>query len=417
MRGLSACGLLAVLVSLAAADPAPVVLELRAGEHERRESPIIVPLPEGWNATKAVKLVSVDDQQEVPAQRVDQPKPALVWILEKPLAAGSTRRYRLEAMPASSAPAKVTCRDDGKSLLIAVEDRPVLRYHHATLEPPPAIDPVYRRSGFIHPLVTPSGRTVTDDFAPDHAHQHGLFFAWVNTTFQGHRVDFWNQKDLTGRVRHTEIGETSSGPVSGGFQVHLLHEDITKPSTPVAVLNETWNVRAYRIASVHIVDIESRQTCAGPEPLILNPYIYGGFGLRGNRAWFDPSANDNDPPSLVRNGQSDFLTSDGKRRQDGNHTRPRWVDLSGLVDGKQAGITVLNLPTNFRSPQPVRLHPNKPYFSISPVVVGKFAIEPGQPYVTRYRLVIHDGAPDPSELDRLRRDFTEPPTVSWINGQ
>ena len=43
---------------------------------------------------------------------------------------------------------------------------------------------------------------MTDDFPPDHAHQHGLFFAWVSTSFDGHDVDFWNQsKKSDGDVR------------------------------------------------------------------------------------------------------------------------------------------------------------------------------------------------------------------------
>jgi hypothetical protein len=44
----------------------------------------------------------------------------------------------------------------------------------------------------------------------------------------------------------------------------------------------------------------SLQECAGPKPLKINKYHYGGMGLRGNHRWFDPAA---------RSGRSDFLTS------------------------------------------------------------------------------------------------------------
>src|SRR5262249_39181820 len=160
---------------------------------------------------------------------------------------------------------------------------------------------------------------------------------------------------------------------------------------PAPVLDETWTVRVYELDSHVLVDLESSQTCAGPSPLKVNSYHYGGFGLRGNRAWVDAMAKGNDPPHPARSGDSDFLTSEGESRRDGNHTRPRWVDLSGRVSGHSAGVAVLDHPGNFRFPQPVRLHPNKPYFCFAPMVLGEFDIVPGRPYVSRYRLLAHDG--------------------------
>ena len=54
-----------------------------------------------------------------------------------------------------------------------------------------------------------------------------------------------------------------------------------------------------------------------------------------------PSEGDNSIAVIVKHvggnllsRWTDFLTSDGNRRIDGNHTRPRWVDLSGQIDGK-----------------------------------------------------------------------------------
>jgi hypothetical protein len=356
----------------------------------------------------------VDDQKPCAVQILELDPPAVAFLLERPLPAGQSRRYRLQAAdPAAPTQAKVTCDDDGKALTLRADGHVVVRYHHAMVDPPAGIDPVYRRSGFIHPLLSPFGRALTDDFAPDHAHQHGLFFAWVNTTFRGHPVDFWNQKGLTGRIRHDAVLGTASGPVCAEFAVRLRHEDITAPNAPVAVLNETWTVRTYRTGTVHVVDFVSRQECSGAEPLKINKYHYGGLGLRSNRAWFDPQAGD-DPPNPERSGRSDFLTSEGKHRADGNHTRPRWVDLSGLVEGQFAGITILDSPENFRAPQPVRLHPNKPYFCFAPMVVGEFTIDPGRPYTSRYRLLLHDGPADVPSIEEAWRDYAEPASVHVV---
>ncbi len=75
---------------------------------------------------------------------------------------------------------------DGK-LTLANSPHSILSYHTATSKPPAGIAAHYARSGHIHPLMTPNQQTVTSEFPVDHPHQHGLFFAWVNTQFDGHK--------------------------------------------------------------------------------------------------------------------------------------------------------------------------------------------------------------------------------------
>jgi hypothetical protein len=406
---------LAVLGLLGADDPRGVVVEVAAGPWRRVETPVIIPWPEGLDLASTLTCEDMEAQKPTDVQVVDVARPRVAFIVRE-LAAGATRRYRFAPAERRRDDAKVTCVDDGKGLTFLVGGHVALTYNYATIDPPAGLDPVYRRSGFVHPLSTPSGRVVTADFPPDHAHQHGLFFAWVNTVFNGHKVDFWNQASRTGRVRGLAVLGTESGPLLGQVKARLWHEDITG-AVPMPVLGETWTLRVYSVTGTYLVDFESVQTCAGARPLEINKYLYGGLGLRGTSAWFDPKAEGENPPDPSRNGQSDFLTSEGKTRANGNHSRPRWVDLSGRLDGQFAGVTVLDHPGNFRFPQPVRLHPNKPYLSLAPEVEGSFRIEPGHPYVSRYRLVLHDGPTDPRFLDALWHDYAEPPTVRVVKGE
>ena len=104
-----------------------------------------------------------------------------------------------------------------------------------------------------------------------------------------------------------------------------------------------------------------------------------------------------------------FLTSEGKTREDGNHTRPVWTDMHGPIGGSQTGVTVINHPANFRFPQPVRLHPSMPYFVYTPHAFRSFTIQPGKPYTARYRYHVHLGAVEPKRADRLFHDFAAPP--------
>ncbi|MBI3465322.1 MAG: PmoA family protein, partial [Planctomycetes bacterium] len=110
-------------------------------------------------------------------------------------------------------------------------------------------------------------------------------------------------------------------------------------------------------------------------------------------------------------------TSEGKDRIDGNHTRPEWVSLSGKIDGQPAALTVMGHPTNYGFPQPVRLHPTKPYFCFAPMVLGEFKLEKSRPYVSRYRFLVHDGALDQVLNRSVWSDYAEPPSVRSVKGE
>ena len=65
---------------------------------------------------------------------------------------------------------------------------------------------------------------------------------------------------------------------------------------------------------------------------------------------------------------------------------PSGVDVT--IDGQNVSAAVFCSPKNFRAPQHVRIHPNKPYFCFAPMVAGPFKIETGREYVSRYRYLV-----------------------------
>jgi hypothetical protein len=154
-------------------------------------------------------------------------------------------------------------------------------------------------------------------------------------------------------------------------------------------------VRIYNHTDAYLFDLELTQICATESPLHILQHPYGGLAIRGNRNWLNPE-------------KSDYLTSEGKTRVNGNHTRPLWADLSGWIDRKMSGITVLEHPDNFRFPQTVRMEDVRPYFCFAPDASGPFTIEGGKPYVSRYRFYIHDGPPEPHANDHAWQDYAHP---------
>ena len=267
------------------------------------------------------------------------------------------------------------------------------------------IDPLYRRAGYIHPLKTLKGRLVTDELPPDHLHQNGVFSAWTRAVFDGRKVDFWNLKDETGRVDVLTLDHAWEGPVNTGFVARNQFIDLTT-GTPIPVLIETWTVRAYapdlRDDGIWYLDLRLDQVTAGHGPLELPEYRYGGFAVRGHRDWL---GEDN----------ARFLTADGATdRIPANATRSRWCAISGTTGDGIAGLAILDHPSNFRSPQPLRIHPSMPYFCYAPPQLGPFTIAADQPYRASYRIVVFDGEPDPETIERIWTDFANPPEVEVI---
>ncbi len=272
---------------------------------------------------------------------------------------------------------------------------------------PEGVLPIFSHGAHLHPVFSPSGKLVTGNHPSDHRWHRGIWLAWTQTEFEGRHPDFWNQGKgagadksggkLLAEVRFASLEKSWSGPVQGGFvSTHRFidHSD----SASKDVLLETWEVAAYRAGAVHVIDLISTQTCASASPLKLPKYHYGGLGVRGNELW--------NPVEAVT-----MLTSNGDDRTKGDSTKSKWVHLGGDVDGAPTGLVVLMHPTNFRFPQPLRLNPKNPQLCIAPSQGGAWIIEPGQPYVSRYRIVALDGKAEAAQFERLWLDYAEPATV------
>ena len=287
---------LLALVAASSAAEKKFSVSVQAGDFDRRDTVVTFPLPESaqrapslWRQGKAVPL------QVGPNGRAS-------FIVEE-LGKGTQAAYELVApagLPASS-PGKVgqvLARREGRKVRIGLlqagdppgsQARPLLEYQAEPGALPRAdIKSVLQRGAYLHPISTPSGKIVTDDYPTNHLHHHGVWWSWTKTRFDEREPDFWNMGDAKGRVEFLSLGDTWSGPVHGGFQSQHRFVDLTAPS-PVTVLTESWEVIAYapspRAGSYWLFDLVSQQQCATASALQLPTYRYGGLGVRGNRAW------------------------------------------------------------------------------------------------------------------------------------
>jgi hypothetical protein len=375
--------------------PGAVSVIVEAGRLDRRDVVVSFLLPAGIDPKST--MLRDDSGQTTPLQiQGDHAS----FVLSD-LRAGKSKKYQFER--SNTGPdVRVKVASDERLLSVTSGRDRIFDFRLRPELPEPGIKDAFKRAGYMHPVYTPAGHVVTDDYPSDHPHQHGIMFAWTKTEFEGRHPDFWNMGSGSGAVEFDGIGNSWSGPVHAGFAARLRYVDLSAPK-PVNALNELWSVQAYALRSGQepytMFDVISTQETAGNSPLLLPDYRYGGIAVRGHRNWREK-------------GNVTFLTSEGKDRIAGDDTRARWCAIFGKVDRVVAGIVAFGHPDNFRAPQPVRIHPDDPYFNFSPSKLGDWRIDPGKPYVSRYRFVAFDGPADRAELDRLWNDYANPPKVT-----
>jgi len=392
--------------SLAYGQPLATVT-VEAGDYDRIDIPVSVDLtgvPLGFPSDE-IHLVEVKGSQRVsvPVQFEAGSPPRLWWVLSGTTEAGTTRTYELVKGDASTA-SGVSVKIDDKVAQIQKDGTKVLNYNHAIVPAPAGQSKLYDRSGFIHPLWSPSGSVLTNIHPKDHYHHLGIWMPWTHTEFEGKKVDFWNLGEGQGTVRFKRFLSTTSGPVYGGFQAEQEHVALKTDEGEKVVLNEIWDVRVYNVGGPEkgywICDFVSTQRCVADSPLLLEEYRYGGFGFRATADWKGETAA--------------YLTSQGRTRKDGHGTRARWCDTAGVSDGQWKGITHFSSPENFRHPENMRIWPGfeqDVFFNWAPVQAGPFEMKPGQDHLFRYRMYVHEGKVDVANTERLWNDYAHPPKI------
>jgi len=388
-----ACSLLALC------SRAELRIVVDAGEFDRRDTVVDF----AWPRDAAPTAVLEDDRGKTAAVQIEDGNATLVV---RDLKRGERRTYK----PGTGSVQHVAHANVSKdAVTLTTFGKTALVYHTAKTDFPvnrPDLTPIYHRAGYIHPVYTPSGLLVTDDYPRNHKHHHGIWLSWSHALFEGRTNDYWNMGEGKGTMEFLGLDKSWSGPVHAGFASRHQHVDLTD-GRPKPALNETWHVRLFAVGNAaakayFLFDLDVTDSCATATPVQLPQYRYGGVCVRGNWAW---------------NGKANasVLTSEGetdRAKGDKDQVHARWVHLGGIVQGKFAGIAALGNPQNFRAPEPVRLNAAEPYFNFTPQQAGDMEIAPGKPFVGRYRFVVADGAPDRAELDSIWNDYAHPPRVT-----
>lgn len=330
---------------------------------------------------------------------------SLYWLIAPSVNPG--RVFQLERTTSKSLfPFMQTLQNNG-ALAIVDNGKDLLQYHFETVYPPKGIDTAYKRSGFIHPLNTPSGHALTRINAPDHYHHWGLWNPWTHVGFENEIVDFWNLKDRKGTVRFSGFNTIESGSVYAGFSALHEHVVFKKDGTEKTAINEVQTVKIYRAQpndTYYILDITSQLSCAGSSPVLLEEYRYGGMGIRATEQWGDKN--------------STTLTSEGKDRKSADGSTARWCLTQGSLGTDFGGLEMMSHPVNYNHPEPLRVWPENMngrgdvFLNFSPTKNKNWLLEPGKTYLLKYRFLIFDNKRSPQEAEEAWRSFAHPPKLS-----
>lgn len=355
-----------------------------------------------------LSLVEVKNGKRVPVacQIENRGKRTLYWIVNRNGEKASQKVFELiKSAPANTWPLVGVSNDTG-TLVISAGHKKLLQYNYRTHYPPAGVDTAFKRSGFIHPLWTPHGQSLTRINPPDHYHHYGLWNPWTKVLFEGRTVDFWNLKEKQGTVRFADLVSLNEGPVYGDYQTLHKHIAFNKENgTEKTAINELQSVRIYQPSSpqdYYIADITIQLNCATASPVVLEEYRYGGLGWRATADW--------------NKTNSEMLTSEGKTRKDADGSKARWVIVQGSFGQDYGGAVMMSCPVNYNYPEPLRIWPESigngdVYANFSPTKDKDWRLEPGHDYVLRYRFLVFNGKYDPKKAETAWQYFAHPPEV------
>lgn len=308
-------------------------------------------------------------------------------------------------------PSPILAMHNDKTITLKSGDKNILQYYHAVCPVPEGVNPLFQRSGFIHPVWSPEGNILTRIQPPDHYHHYGIWNPWTKVHIEGKEVDFWNLGDNKGLVRFAGLLSTVSGPVYAGFKVRHEHVATNPGDTEKIAIQEVWDVRACisQIGNqpVWIADFTCVLNNAMDQSIELAAYRYGGgIGFRATEDWTAQN-------SIVQ-------TSEGKSRKDADGSRARWCDVSGAnAKNQRSGIVFLSHAANRDHPEPMRVWPENMndgrgdmFFEFCPIRDNAWVLEPDREYTLRYRMIIYDGAVAPEMSENLWKNFTHPPRAT-----
>ena len=282
----------------------------------------------------------------------------------------------------------VTIDATDQAITIKSNNKEVLVYH---LQKPDNQKYPLESACFFHPLRSPAGKILTDFANADHPHHRGIFLGWVE--MHGRKdADFWGWGEpapiKNRKIVHGTLDQSTTTGSGAGFQVT---NDWMADNEPLLREKLQANLTATNKASI----LDLVYTLSSDADITLARWAFSGFCVR-----------------MPKTGKLAISSPEGPaNRPAPSHTKPEtdwpaapWYDYTlTFDDNTQAGLTLIDNPRN----PPSLWHNHKDIRMINPAITApsSITIKANEPLILRYRLVAHDGPPDPKMLNQLAEEW------------
>jgi hypothetical protein len=306
----------------------------------------------------------------------------MIGLMMVLLAAAARRQAQANDDAGPPLPAFRIADVDDRGLGVWEGSRPVLVYNHG-VRLVPGVPADRARSSYIHPLYGLDGVAITDDFPKDHYHHRGLFWAWPHVTVDGRETDLWALKGIETRfvrwVRKDIEPDRAILEIENGW--FTPERKAVREEVRITVHHAQAEGRAIDL-DLTITPLEKPITIEGAEGK-----SYGGPTLR-----FAPAEEDS----------TRIIVPSDLTKEDLYMTPLPWADLTRRWVGsdRTGGATVLIAPDHPDYP-PTWLTRHYGVLCVGWPGVKARTLEANKPVRLRYRVWIHDGTPDASELAKV----------------
>ena len=269
--------------------------------------------------------------------------------------------------------------DNEKNITVSENGTPVFVYNYTCMAPPDGVDPMFRRTAYIHPLYGLDGEVLTEDYPGDHYHHRGVFWGWPRGDWKGKRLDTWGLSNSRQVHVAVESLHEDSGPVIRGENHWVIDES---PDAPI--VSERYRIAVHPATDVgRAIDFTLTLKNITDAPIQLKGAIeknkgYGGFNFR---------------PDATRKPMH-FTTASGVQAKDTFVAESPWVDVSYAVapgSETQSGAAVFQHPENPDYPHPHWLIRHYAFLGHAWPGNTPYDLAPGKAVTLKYRLYTHRG--------------------------
>ena len=295
--------------------------------------------------------------------------------------------------------AELTVKTDSETgqWLVMENDKPVIQYNYETVPLPEGYmeklthGQIYAvaRSNYIHPLFDLEGKPVTLDWALDHAHHRGIYWAWPEVSYKGELADLHALQKVFARPN----GKIESSFVDGALKLH--GESIWKWDDEEPIVHETAVITVHPLGKEgRKIDLEFRFLGLVDEVTLARrgTEFYGGLNIR---------------MALLDGFQSGMFLGES------NASTPSaaWVfgTWNDTTTGKKMELTVFEKADNPDYPGEYIEYPDIQWFQPTfPKKGTRYTLKKDETLVLRYQLWLHEATyDDAAKIDAWKEYQTE----------